>query len=223
MPTSQETQINEILWLVKKVRPKTILDIGTGFGKYGFLCREYSELPYGRLRKGDWETRIDGIEVFEEYLTPVHEYIYDKIYVGNALEIVDNLEVRYDLVLLIDVLEHLTYDHGIELLDKLVLSGSGVIVSTPKNIGVLGCRQQGVFNNLFEKHRFQWNMKIFRKYGPIFRINNRQSYIVYIRGDAVNLKWTYIKHVLKCRVPLLQKACQLVKRMKKVKPASTRA
>ena len=75
MPTSHFYQLNEIVELVTLTNPKSVLDIGIGFGKYGFLLREYLELRDGRNKYNDWKRRIDGIEVFEEYLTPVHHFI----------------------------------------------------------------------------------------------------------------------------------------------------
>ena len=108
MPTSHLHQINEIVELIVLTNPQTVLDVGVGFGKYGALAREYLELRDGRNQYHDWQRRIDGIEVFPDYLTPLHDYIYDTVHVGNATEIMPALNLRYDLVLLIDVLEHFT-------------------------------------------------------------------------------------------------------------------
>ncbi len=65
MPTSNPYQINEILEAINITRPRSILDIRVGFGKYGVLAREYLELYDGREKYGDWKRRIDGIEAFE--------------------------------------------------------------------------------------------------------------------------------------------------------------
>ncbi|MBA7677027.1 hypothetical protein ES703_85275 [subsurface metagenome] len=39
MPTSYYSQLNEIMELIVLTDPKSILDVGVGFGKYGFLSR----------------------------------------------------------------------------------------------------------------------------------------------------------------------------------------
>ena len=78
MPSSNPDQINEIMSLVLGLRPESVLDIGIGFGKYGFLCREYLEICYGSKKYNDWQKRIDGIEAFEEYITPLQRQIYNK-------------------------------------------------------------------------------------------------------------------------------------------------
>lgn len=40
MPTSWYNVIPEILSLIEKHKPRSILDIGIGFGKYGVLIRK---------------------------------------------------------------------------------------------------------------------------------------------------------------------------------------
>ncbi|MBN1591537.1 MAG: hypothetical protein JW888_18630 [Pirellulales bacterium] len=105
MPTSNLFQLNEITQLIKTTNPNALLDVGVGFGKYGFLAREYLEL-WGRQQDyGDWTRRIDGIEAFADYVGPLQRLIYNTIHIGNALEVLPTLDARYDLVLLIDVLE----------------------------------------------------------------------------------------------------------------------
>jgi 16S rRNA A1518/A1519 N6-dimethyltransferase RsmA/KsgA/DIM1 with predicted DNA glycosylase/AP lyase activity len=36
MPSSHSNQINEIIKIALAVQPQSVLDIGVGFGKYGF-------------------------------------------------------------------------------------------------------------------------------------------------------------------------------------------
>ncbi|MCK4786738.1 MAG: hypothetical protein KAV87_23470, partial [Desulfobacteraceae bacterium] len=85
MPSSHWYQLNEIMELIILTQPKSILDVGVGFGKYGFLSREYLELFDGREKFDDWKRTIDGIEIFKDYITSLNKMIYDKIYIGNAL------------------------------------------------------------------------------------------------------------------------------------------
>ena len=66
MPTSHHSQINQIMQFVVLTDPKSLLDIGVGFGKYGFLAREFLELWDGREEIGNWTRRIDGIEIFTD-------------------------------------------------------------------------------------------------------------------------------------------------------------
>lgn len=205
MASSHSQQLNEIIGLIRDLKPSRILDIGTGNGKYGFLAREYLELPYRRLKKHEWRTKIDGIEVFKECITPVHNYCYNNIYIGDALDIISSLKRSYDLVLLIDILEHFEYEDGVKLIEILLSSGNKILVSTPKDIGPEDHRQGASFNNKYQIHRFQWKMKHFKKLGRIFKIGHWYSYIVYIGSDAKELKRAYTLRKLDNKIPFLGK------------------
>ena len=85
MPSSHYFQLNEIVDLISLADPVKLLDIGVGFGKYGFLAREYLELWKDGGDYQKWNRQIDGIEAFEPYITPVHQFIYNNIFIGNAL------------------------------------------------------------------------------------------------------------------------------------------
>jgi hypothetical protein len=91
-------------------------------GQYGFLSRNNLEhvnlfeieQGIGKQRPSEqWHVKIDGIEGFEGYLTPVHQYYYNHIMIGNALDILPSLENQlYDLVLAVDILEHFQKQDG---------------------------------------------------------------------------------------------------------------
>lgn len=184
MPSSHLYQVVDIIELILFTNPSSILDIGVGFGKYGFLSREYLELWNRRKEYGSWERKIDGIEVYKEYLTPVHEFIYDKIYIGNALDILPELSINYDLILLIDVIEHFNHEDGVRLLEECKRHGKNIIVSTPKDIGI----QEDIFSNPFEIHKFQWTKKHFNHFLDKCFISNGLSLICYLGDNALKLK-----------------------------------
>jgi len=118
MPSSHTDQINEIMKLVILTSPKSILDVGVGFGKYGVLSREYLEnRDVNKQYSFDWKIRIDGIEGWKDYFSSLYEFAYDHVYNDNALKILEKLELRYDLVLLIDVLEHFEFQNGLKILE----------------------------------------------------------------------------------------------------------
>jgi hypothetical protein len=179
MPTSHPYQINELTKLIMLVDPKSLLDIGVGFGKYGFLSREYLELWNGKEKYGDWKRQIDGIEAFKEYITPVQNYVYNHIYIGNAIEVLPTLKTHYDLILLIDVLEHFDYDGGIKLLEECQKNARNIVVSTPRKMEP----QPAFFENEFEKHRFQWQKKHFCNFPNALFIPNFESIIVFMGVD----------------------------------------
>lgn len=170
--------------MIVRCNPKSILDIGVGFGKYGYLSREYLELWDGRQKYDDWQRRIDGIEVWKKYLTPVHKYIYNRIYIGNAIDILPTLKIKYDLILLIDILEHFSYEDGMRLLTECRKRGKNIIISTPLHIG----SQKDAFGNPFETHKFQWRKSHFSKFTDKFFVPNNYSLICFMGVDAFKLK-----------------------------------
>lgn len=178
MPSSHTYQINEIMELVILTDPKSILDVGVGFGKYGVLCYERLNLWY----TDDYKNKrviIDGIEGFPGYITPIHNYTYDNIYLDEVFQAFKNLKCKYDLILLIDVLEHFKKDKGRELIFKCLAHGKNLIVSTPHMSG----EQGNAFGNELEIHHSQWYSSDFNEFNAVI-IPNRFSCIVYIGEKA---------------------------------------
>jgi 2-polyprenyl-3-methyl-5-hydroxy-6-metoxy-1,4-benzoquinol methylase len=148
LPSSQFSQIPEILGLVHKISPNSILDVGCGNGKYGFLCKEL--LTYWLGKK---EIKINAIEVFKAYIGPMQREIYDDIYGGEAVAWLKRMEDKeYDLILAIDILEHFEKADGYEFLSQLKRVGKHVIISTPKTPS----KQGPVFGNSYEEHKSKW-------------------------------------------------------------------
>src|SRR5881396_2107896 len=120
MPSSRPNTIPTVVHLVRQLKPKSILDVGIGFGKWGHLFREYTDIleaehDPARYRRENWRVRIDGIEGHAAYLTEMHRYIYNTIHLGDARELVTKAD-RYDLIFMGDILEHLEKKDGLQLL-----------------------------------------------------------------------------------------------------------
>jgi len=155
MPTSRPNHIGYLATQVLELQPKSILDIGIGFGGKGMIFREMTDIWNGRYNK--WETRIDGIEIFKKYIGDLQKKIYTKIYIGDVLKIIDTLP-DYDFIYMGDVIEHLTKEDGKILLDKLKRKGNIVIIATP----LIVSKQGAINDNNNEKHLSQWSYEDFR-------------------------------------------------------------
>ncbi|MCB0254174.1 MAG: hypothetical protein KDI55_10610 [Anaerolineae bacterium] len=180
MPSSPFQQLTQIVELIRLTDPQNLLDIGVGFGKYGVLSREYLEINSGNLDRNSWQRRIDGIEGFQSYLNPLHEYVYDHVYVGDAAQLVPTLPYRYDLALVIDILEHFDYTSGCKLIVDLRKISRNVLVGTPKE----WVDQGAIFGNRMEEHKFRWERKHFGDFGAHCFIPNEFSLICFIGEDA---------------------------------------
>ncbi len=162
MPSSAFSAMESILGLVGLVKPASVLDIGVGFGKTGFLIREYFDLrPDKKKGYAGWSMQIDGIEIFEKYLTPVHDYIYDRIFIGNALEVLRENNLCYDMILALDILEHFRKDEGRAFIELCRGRSGCTVISTP----YLYFRQGAEFNNPYETHLSGWDVRDFNDMG----------------------------------------------------------
>lgn len=163
MPFSFSNQLSTIIGYAEQQEPLSILDVGVGMGQYGFLLRTNLENinlfeingEKARLRdKSQWKIKIDGIEGYAGYLTPVHDYAYNRILIGDALELLPTLASNsYDLVLAVDILEHFHKEQGFRFLAECRrIAKRSSLISTPKEF-----MEQDVPANPFENHRSVWN------------------------------------------------------------------
>jgi hypothetical protein len=165
MPSSRPTTIPVIIHLLRQLRPRSILDVGVGFGKWGHLFREYTDINEAerdpaRYPRAGWQIRIDGIEGYASYITEMHRYLYNDIHVGDAARILPTLG-SYDLVFLGDIIEHFEKRDGKALLERaLERAVKAVIVSTPK----FETEQEDLCGNELERHRSLWSASDFAKW-----------------------------------------------------------
>ena len=156
MPTSDHHNIVPILSVIQNLQPRSVLDIGCGFGKYGVLIREYLDVWQERLEPLSWKTHIVGVEAFAPYKNPIIEYVYDEVHVGPAEQVVPSLG-SFDLVLIADVIEHLERSAAVALVKRCLEISTVLIISTPREFYPQG----DVFGNPYEIHRILWRVTDF--------------------------------------------------------------
>lgn len=146
MPVSRTEAIGRVGEFIRRIKPKSLLDIGIGFGAMGVLFRELMDIRFGRYK--EWETKIDGVEIFEGYRNPIWKYIYDNIFIGDASEIDFG---GYDVIFLGDVIEHFPKEEALALLKKCYGRAKYVVVTTPIRLTNTE-NDAAVFGNSHEKH-----------------------------------------------------------------------
>lgn len=151
MGTSDAGNVPFVVAELQRLRPKSILDIGVGFGKWGVLAREYLEAWQGRYRREDRALVIEGIEIFARYENPLWSAIYDRVHVGDARTLLPRLG-HFDVGLFCDAIEHMPKADGRALLDELLRHCQSVIVTTPLSFWTQG-EQHG---NAHEAHVCLW-------------------------------------------------------------------
>src|SRR2546430_10801137 len=130
MPTSNPWHIPVVLHFALAVKPTRILDIGIGMGAYGFLLRQFTDIVSVRINRQQWQTRIDGVEVFPAYRNPTWDFAYDQVHFGDIRDLVSSLP-QYDLVMCVDVLEHFPREDSHTLIQELLKKAPTLIATTP--------------------------------------------------------------------------------------------
>ncbi len=154
MPTSEHWQIPKVVDAMLRAAPRSVLDVGAGYGKYGVLAREYLNAE-----------RVDAVDAN----APRYE-VYDHVYRGDVrqLERLVPAEAHWDLALFIDTIEHLEKEEGWALLDVLVRRAGRVLVTTP-----WGYRPQDIPGQPFETHRSGW---LPWEFGRRFRVEHAEVF-----------------------------------------------
>lgn len=163
MPSSSYKPISDAIEIIMEINPNTILDVGCGFGKWGFLCREYLEIWGYRYDKSKWIRKIDAVEIYPNYISQIHKDLYNNIYIENILDYVDKIE-KYDLIILGDIIEHFEKEKAIELLDKLSKKAKYILVMTPDGFSPLTSSNPYVRENKYEEHKCGFIEEDFKKY-----------------------------------------------------------
>lgn len=161
MPTAHHGNLVDFIDDLKRVNPKSILDIGIGFGRNGHLCREYLDVMRGNVWKSDWKVRIDGIEIFEKYIMPHQSFIYDNIFIMNCIDFYYK-KWNYDLIIMGDVLEHIEKNRAKLLLDEIIANNKYFILSVP--MGDKWLKQGSMYGNDNEAHISVWDKIDFKGY-----------------------------------------------------------
>jgi hypothetical protein len=166
MPSSDPRVLTETAREIILAAPRTVLDIGVGFGKWGVLAREYTDIWNYRFYKPEWTTFITGIEVHDKYRSPAWD-CYDMVLTGKAQDVVKGLRDdsyngmvprRYNLSIMIDVLEHFEKDEGQKFLDDVMGISDKFLVS------YCNTDQVNVRDNKFEDHVSRWEDSDFERF-----------------------------------------------------------
>ncbi|MDB9960010.1 class I SAM-dependent methyltransferase [Gammaproteobacteria bacterium] len=134
MPHSYNDFKLEIRYFFKKRIPKAtkILDVGPGAGTYWMAL---NDLGY----------KMDCIEIHKPYISEFKlKEKYDNVYEGNILDF-DIL--KYDVIILGDILEHLKTNDAKKLITKISKNNIKCLVAVPYEM------EQGEYEgNIYETH-----------------------------------------------------------------------
>ena len=197
MATSPYKDTVFILEFIHNLNPRTILDVGAGFGRWGFLCRCHFGGGISLTVNAPQPLRIDAVEAFARNVNPVYEAVYNRTFVGDARDIVPKAG-EYDVVICSHMVEHLDKEDGRRLMAEMRRHARmALILAFPFNDPLRG----PIEGNEFESHRSTWVREDFRDSDALVRgfpfLGGVQAGVVIYPQDA-NARW----HVKTLRNPL---------------------
>ena len=209
MGTSNWQNISYNIELLRRLDPKSILDVGVGFGRWGILFREFLEIWDNGRYNGKWQVKIDGVEIFPGYIKDYHKYFYNEIYLQNVLEFLETNGNTYDLINFGDVIEHFTKEEGAKLIELALKKGKHVLINIP--IGRYWA-QNGTDENPYEEHKSVWYNNDFTGYKhniikTFYDMAQREFSVVLLSSEKIKFtkkygKYFRLKNILKHRLGL---------------------
>jgi glycosyltransferase involved in cell wall biosynthesis len=134
MPSSVKLNLKEIKEFLGKFKKDiSILDIGAGAGDWSPILKKLGF------------NNIDALEIWQPYIEQYNlKEKYNKVIHSDVRDIKD---FNYDLIMMGDVLEHLTYEDARKVLDTIYKSAKVVLITVPYEFA-----QTTVYGNKFEIH-----------------------------------------------------------------------
>jgi len=131
-------EVRRLLATVPDDRTIRVLDAGTGFGQYAyFVARTFSS------------AQVRAVDVKEEYLERARRFV-DQTSCADRVEwALDDLtalqsEGPFDLILAVDVMEHIADDEAVfEHFERVLRPGGHVIINTPSILGGSDVQEDG--------------------------------------------------------------------------------
>lgn len=163
-----------------------VLDMGCGKGESGLMIRKL--FP---------SSEITGIDGFQGGINDVVKQIYKEIFIGDITKC-QEMYSKYNIKLLIDVLEHIPQDVALKFLQDVFDNNedSWFIISTPN----WRMPQHGKNNNVLEKHVSWWDMTQLNQLNPNFSLFGERGEALYAfkgKRDLSNWKPEFCTHLQK--------------------------
>ena len=131
-------EVRRLLGALPADRPVRVLDAGTGFGQYAyFVVRTFSN------------AQVRAVDVKQEYLERAREFVDQTPYADRVDWAIDDLtalqsEGPFDLILAVDVMEHIAEDETVfEHFARVLRPGGHVIINTPSVHGGSDVQAEG--------------------------------------------------------------------------------
>lgn len=174
MPFSDNQGKSAISEWIKKINPLTALDIGPGAGVYSNLVRASAPILQVLDAVEAWGPYVEQFSLLEKY---------DNVMISDVMLIDRRHLSKYDLVIIGDVIEHLTRQEASDIIKWLAAANKNLIISFP----VLHLDQDSYEGNFFEIHRDHWS------YADMLTFCENAGIKVLDSGTGDVLAWFWLK------------------------------
>ena len=155
MPIGSFSAFGKVIQGVLASNPKSVLDLGIGFGMNGAGVRNWLDLGVEPFK-----TKLVGVEVFENYWNATWD-LYDKVHITDIVSYLAACD-KFDTIIMTDVIEHFTKEEGVKVLEMMKeVCNVSCIVSTP----AIWIEQGAAYGNEHETHRSIWTIEDFKEVG----------------------------------------------------------
>lgn len=134
------------------------------------------KIDYAKSLREQSDISIDAVEADPDLMLPHLSQIYGKVYFGDILKIYKDLP-SYDLILMVDIIEHIDKEGAVLLLKHFLHQGTKIIVATP-----IKFFQQVLYESEFENHVSHWSIKDFEQLGDV-SVQYLDAGAVYLLSD----------------------------------------
>lgn len=151
--------------ILKNIMPSgklKVLDLGCGTGVAGEILNHKKICEFM------------GIDIYEPYLKICRKKGYYKKLVKADITKIDISEKSFDVILLLQVIEHLHKKQVMSLLEKCFKAAKrAVIISVPNGL----CLQEQYDDNRYHRHRSTWSVREIKQMG--FQVFGQGLKIIY--------------------------------------------
>jgi len=143
-----------VAWL-RALDPRRVIDAGCGFGRWGFLLREFCDIWNCRERPADWQLHLTALEAHAPNIRAHHHFLYNAVVLGEAQRFFAQTQERWDLAILGDMVEHMPKEEGLRL-----YADAGRVARAVLTVLPLGTDwpQDDKYGNPYERHRSTWEL-----------------------------------------------------------------
>lgn len=166
--------------MVKKIGPRSILDIGAGQGKYADLTRQ-----------AGIDAHVTATEIVQHYVADYGlREKYDDVLVMDAADMVADPVYRnrlYDLAIIGDCIEHIPKSRALDLLNFLTYRCAYIVVIAPEFLyyDVSDMEHSEAHISVWSEHDFGWHDRwafMRSEFMQIFIMRGYQPYSISLEG-----------------------------------------